>query len=368
MTMRTSRRLLSCALLLAVLGVAACGGGSGGGAGGAGGGGGSGGSGGSDGGGGAGGSGGGGGGPPPPPATITDLTITLKVAPSQDPLAGVQVSVARDGSPAIEPVTGDDGVAHIDSLEADVYSITLNGLPPDFVTSSVPSTVHFGVFFPKDLAYSMPLDLVQGPMVMFGDSDLSVPSGFRDTSIDDYLNGDPDLSAFFGWNLQVVNRSEEDTPVAYVPGADHYGLDQVRAAINEFPDMRFAFLRFGLNDVHAYLNLPTDQNIEIFSSAYQDVLNLLQFQGVTPILCLIHYEQRDDRHEGTAVANNVLRGLAPQYHAIVVESDFSYDDNLDLFSTADPDQVHLNDKGMEYVAGLTRAAILAFYTHGTFAQ
>ncbi len=281
----------------------------------------------------------------------------------------MKVRVTRNGNLVAEPITGADGVARIDQLVADNYDLALDGMPPDYDTSVVPASVRFGVFFPKDLAFDLPLTLKTGYMATFGDSDLSVPIPYRRTSLDTYLDNDPELTGFFG-NFDVVNLAEPDTPVYPHAQADHHALPQVSAGLRDYPGMRFAFLRFGLNDIHSYLYYPSDEHVEAFRDAYSAVLDLVASTGTKPILCTIHGEKRQDMAGGRGVANQVIRALAnpESYGAVLVESDFDYSSNRQWFAGNDSEQVHLDDEGMQHVADLTRAAILAYYTRGDYAD
>lgn len=314
----------------------------------------------------------GGGSPPPtpppapdPPPTVDNLTVALHQVPHDDPLAGVLVRLSGGGA-ALEAITGADGVAHVDRLTAGDYTLTLDGLPAHVSASGAPASIHFGPFFPRDVSVALPLDLAEGPLVLFGDSDSMPDSPFRGDSIQDFLDEDPDLTAFFGWPFVARNRAQPDTPVADVSAADHYGLDQVRNALAELPDLRFALLRFGLNDVHAYLLPPTSDAVARFRDAYRAVLAELAARDVVPILVTLQHEKDSSRAGGTDAANGVIRELAAETGAVLVENDISYAEDPELFAASDPDGVHLNEDGHRHLAALTEDALLHYFTHGAF--
>lgn len=164
------------------------------------------------------------------------------------------------------------------------------------------------------------------------------------------------------------NRAQPDTPVAEVSGADHYGLDQVRAALGELPDLRFALLRFGLNDVHAYLLPPTDDAVARFRGAYRVVLEELAARDVVPVLVTLQKEKDESRAGGIDAANRVIRDLASEYGAVLVENDISYTEDPDLFSSSDPEGVHLSEAGHRHLADLTEAALVRYFTRGLYAS
>lgn len=160
------------------------------------------------------------------------------------------------------------------------------------------------------------------------------------------LTNDSRFQAAVGAQVTVINFAEGDTPVASNTGASHNGYDQVVHGISENPGAPYSFLRFGINDLHRYLDGNfTQQSKNRFISAYRSVIELLLDDGSTPILFELHYEARA-RDEVVNWANSALQSLANEYGLSIIENKLNCKTQTQY---CDSDKVHLNQSGHNFL-------------------
>lgn len=190
---------------------------------------------------------------------------------------------------------------------------------------------------------------------MLGDSDSAPDSEFRRTTLEDYLEDDPDLSQALGWRLELVNRAQNCTSAAET-GCSHDGVTQTSRALQAVPDTRIAVIRYGLNDAHFYLGTPTPEAVTKFRSAYQEIVELVVAHSAIPVGVAIQGEEDDAYDGGRAAINEAIEDLVEGY-GLFVDPRISWGQNRNLFA---PDGTHLDDDGQQVVAAAVEAALLDY--------
>lgn len=187
---------------------------------------------------------------------------------------------------------------------------------------------------------------------LFGDSDSTLPEGLQKI-----LTDNTELDQIVGGNAIITNSAVGNTPIGDRRGygvTENWGVLQVTEGMENNPPAVASLLRFGINDVHQYLDLAVDTNDPTwknkFISDYRQAIQIVVEAGSIPILYELHYENLAGYDNTIDWVNARVNEFATEFGGAVVKNKINCRTQPQY---CESDRVHLNIAGHQYLSDLT---------------
>lgn len=151
----------------------------------------------------------------------------------------------------------------------------------------------------------------------FGDSNSTPPP--RDIlGYDRTLAADKTVPTFAGYPLALGHHVLGNTPIASWPGAND-GPGIVTFGTTVQPEAAVALIRYGIEDVHRDLVVPTQHDVDLSRNAYRQAVQTTLSRGILPVRHT-RMSETGENHDTGRGAGRVYR---PQHMDLTLMRDFT---------------------------------------------